>query len=245
MPRKMITWLALVPAVSLPVILSACGSSPSSSTTTTTTTTAAGSTTTTVPKQPGASGTTGTTGSTTTTPSGVPNVSALLLSLNDMPSGWSEQPTSGGSTATGCASIKDLVSNNSLATADSSFAAASGAPAWFERLTAVPAAKAASTLSAALSTLNKCSTLHIIANGQTVNLKVGPMSFAKVGSQSEAWDLTGTIQGVSVRYLAVVARFGSVIGEFLYATVASTDLTQFPALMDEAATKIAAGLGSA
>jgi hypothetical protein len=44
--------------------------------------------------------------------------------------------------------------------------------------------------------------------------------------------------------LAVVARFGSVIGEFLYATVASTDFTPFQVLMQEAGTKITTGLGS-
>jgi hypothetical protein len=172
----------------------------------------------------------------------------MLLPASAMPAGWTPQSTgSNGSTDTGCASLKNIIGKHALARAAASYGAPSGAPLWFERLTAAPQASAANDFDAAVGLVNSCKTLHVAGrDGLAISLHITPASLPKQGLESDSWTLSGTVQSVGVTYVAVIARYGSgVLGEFLWGTeTSSLEMSQFVGLVDQASARIMAATGS-
>ena len=162
----------------------------------------------------------------------------MLLSLSDMPIGWTSQSTTGGGTLTGC-SFKKALTSPALAKAEASFGDPSGVAAWYEGLAAERSSEAKPLMTTALNDLDSCHSLTAPASsGQPPTpLTVATTSFPAVGDQSGAFTLSGTIEGIVLTIYIVLARFGSVEGVFFYGNL-GTDVTQFQSLVSRASAKI-------
>lgn len=180
--------------------------------------------------------------STTTTTQAAPtlNVKAMLLTLDEMPTGWTAQST-GGSGASGVTGCSDKKLPGFAKAAQASFGDPSGLPTWDEALVASPNAE--SEVTSGLSELSACHSLTIPASsGQpAVTLAAAPVSFPMIGDQSGAFAFSGTLEGLNFVVYVVLARFGTVVAGFDYGNLGS-DVSGFQALVSKASTKIKAAL---
>ena len=181
---------------------------------------------------------------TTTTTAPLPPLRSMLLSLADMPAGWTAVRDTGNTgNLTGCAFHK-LV-QGALAKASAVFQGPSGFPEWREELDAVGPGVAQRALSGAITQLDQCHSLQIpISAGHTVTVAVDPITVPQVGAQSGAWSLAGSYQGVTFTFYVMLARFDAVGGTFLYGVLGSAGKAQFAALTARAGAKVESTLGS-
>lgn len=130
---------------------------------------------------------------TTATQSPAPNVQPLLLSISDLPSGWSVDNTPQ-SASTSCYT-NPLAQVTSKSYAHIYFAQGGSLPALAEELGYY--ASGPSSFATISNTLNKCKTFTETGNGQVITGSMGPMSSPTYGDQSAAYDATLTIQGLT------------------------------------------------
>jgi hypothetical protein len=162
----------------------------------------------------------------------------MLLTAADLPVGWTPASSAGGTGKISGCSFQKLV-HDVLAKATGAFAAPSGFPEWYEELEDVTAGVAQGALTSAIATLDACHSVQLPAsNGVTTVLTVTPLSVPTVGNQSGAWSLTGRIQGVGFTLYAMLARFDSIGGTFLYGTLGAGGESEFVALAEKAGTRV-------
>jgi hypothetical protein len=181
---------------------------------------------------------------TTTTAVSVPALRSMLLTLADMPAGWTAVPDTGNTAKiTGCAFHK-LV-QGALEKASASFDAPRGFPEWREELDAVAPGVAQRLLTGAIVQIDQCHSLQIpIAGGRTITVEVAPVDVPQVGDQSGAWSLAGRYQGVAFTFYVMLARFHSVGAILFYGVLGSAGEAQFATLTARAGAKVESALGS-
>jgi hypothetical protein len=163
------------------------------------------------------------------------NLSAKLLSIDQMPTGWAvdNSPVS---------SAKDCVNKLLLpkgikrtASAGEYFDDDGNVPTFEEKL-ATFSGSASNAFDKMISSANACK--NFTAGGHKFTM--GQMSFAHYGNQSAAYTVSGDIQGESIGEDFLIVREGSVIAAFAEADLqpVSTDLSQFEGLVVKALAKL-------
>lgn len=174
----------------------------------------------------------------------VPNVKRMLLTLNQMPTGWVSASSGGGGARLSSNCNFKKIPGKPLAKASATFSDSSGIPVWIEAVGAEPSGKAKPDLSEALRELGGCHSFTLPSSGgvPSVKLTLKRASFPQVGYQSGAFAFLGTLDGIQFTYYFVLARFrDNILSVFAYATLGSS-VGPFVKLIDKASAKIEAGL---
>jgi hypothetical protein len=158
---------------------------------------------------------------------------AMLLTLKDMPAGWTEVSSGGAPTRTGCPALANLRERPMAEVTYSRVPP--DLPLWNETLIAVPSAQVTAILNPVLQDINEgCLTLQ----ENETHAKLVALQLPQVGDQSGAWEATASAHGTpELRFYVVIARFGSVIGFFAYVATVSS-IHAFRTLMHKAASRI-------
>jgi len=163
-----------------------------------------------------------------------PSLSAQLLSVNELPTGWAVDSSE--NTANACNS-HPLEAAPPAQEDHVYFADAGGTPALQEAL-ATYRSSAVSAFHAVKTALDKCTSFDSTANGETVHETQGAMSFPAVGDQSAAYEASFTIQGIAASFDIVIARRGSVLVAVAEGDVGSVDVDQFQGFVNQALAKV-------
>jgi hypothetical protein len=181
-------------------------------------------------------------GSTTSAPqttiAAPPNLTPDLLTLSDMPTGWSvDNSPSPDSTGPACLKpLKDHTGSNAHATVSFN-GGASGIPAIVENLGHFPSG-ASAALARFDQAINSCKTLSITSGGQTLSGTIGAMSFPQLGDESHAYQASLTYKGFTLGYDVIIARHGDTAMSLTYGDLGSPDLTQVQQFATKAIAKV-------
>jgi hypothetical protein len=162
-------------------------------------------------------------------------VKAKLLSLSDMPTGWSvDNSTSGGVTTSNCL---HALKTSTKAVVRASVSYQNGStPAMQEVLEVGRGASA--RYKEFNRELSGCKAISFTSQGQTISGTVGAMSFPKVGSRSKAFAIKLSVQGVNIGADYVIFEDGQYAGAIGYEDIGQPDATQLQTLVTEAINKI-------
>lgn len=168
-----------------------------------------------------------------------PSAKARLLSVSDLPSGWSvdntQQSSSGGLEGSSCLSgLKAAPKNGTKASAafeDGQF------PAMDEVLALGPnEVQRYRKLNKALA---GCKSITISTGGlNTASGTVGAMSFPTIGNQTHAYSIQFTIKGVNVGVDIVLFRAGRFVGAIDYLDLGTPDVDQLKSFVTDAVKKV-------
>ena len=166
-----------------------------------------------------------------------PHLSAKLLSIGQMPTGWSVDNSQQGSGGfAGCLTAKPG-GLKPVATAGVTFADGGSLPEVSEALAAYgsPINKAFSKL---MGALDHCRSISMVTDGKKTTVEVGQMSFPHFGDQSAAFDFTFAVDGVNAGADFLVARSGRIAILFMELDLGSPDVNQFEGFVKLAFVKI-------
>lgn len=181
---------------------------------------------------------------TTSTTSPAPNVRSQLLTLSDLPAGWSvnKSANGGGSGPPGCLAHVDPLKMHPRAKAAISYqGSANGIPDLGEQIALLP-----NDAKSALATINReiesCGHLSFTSSGVTLSGTIARMSFPPLADQSHAYQLvmSGSSQGVQVTaaFDIVVIRKGSELAVLLYGNLGNPSVTTVEHYARRAAAKL-------
>ena len=136
----------------------------------------------------------------------------MLLTVDDMPTGWSIDTTDSSNSSDGMPKclqeLDSLDTGPSDASAEAKFiGSASGLPAADETIGPFGPG-APSTFDQATAFLDSCSDVSFDSDGQHISGTMGKMAFPAVGDQSAAWRMSYTVQGLPLTIDVVLARQG-------------------------------------
>lgn len=168
---------------------------------------------------------------------GAPNLSRMLLTVRDMPTGWSVDNSPSGSSDVGCLSHLTPIGVKKTASAKVAFTL----NGQFQELTeglVTYASPAGKVFEKAVSTLDGCKTLSGTSDGHKVTGSVGAMSFPRVGDQSAAWSVTLELEGFTAGVDVLIVRKGPVLAVLAAESFGSPDIAQFQRFVRKALAKI-------
>ena len=169
-------------------------------------------------------------------PSTAPKLGSLLLSVGQMPTGWSVDSTP--SSSLGClGSELEPKGIEQTASASISFEDNGNVPEIGEKL-ATFSGSATTAFTKIATTLRACKHASGNDNGHKATATIGQMSFPKYGNQSAAFNVNISIEGVSLGEDVLVVRKGSVIMGVFEGDVGSPNLSQFEKYIKLALAKI-------
>jgi hypothetical protein len=206
----------------------ACSSSSKSSSTATST-----PATTTAPAAPA----TAAPASTTTIPNAV--LQSQLLTLADMPAGWSvdNSASSGGGSIKGC-DTKVFGSHPNKAKAAFQ-AGANGIPSTDETIVGYTDDQAKADYTRVVNHFNACKTFTITTEGKNYSGTVGAMSLGQTyGNQSSAWQFSLDVQGFTLGVDAVLVLKGNENMGLNYDELGTPDLATVQGLVAKATAKM-------
>jgi hypothetical protein len=165
-----------------------------------------------------------------------PNLKPLLLSVTDLPTGWSvdNSKSGGSSTFKGCKTFNTVNQTDSASTEFTD----GGLPVLVESLGWSPNAPA--LLKSGIANVNQCKSMTISNNGQTEKATMGPMSFPTVGSKSAAYQMIVNIKGLNVDFDIVIAQKGNYLVLVALGDLGPPNTTQLQQFVSAAMTKIPA-----
>lgn len=164
------------------------------------------------------------------------SLSRELLTVAQMPIGWSINNSSLGS-GVGClGSTFEPRGSVQTAAAESNFQASGGIPAVDEMLASFTNAKAAFNIIA--GNLLKCIDVSGKGSGYKVTGAMGEMSFPSYGDKSEAFSSSLTTQGTNLDEVTLVVREGVVVLGLSEAASKSVELNRFEGYVKLALEKI-------
>jgi|GEM_PF-997836 len=209
-----ISRIAIVAGVG--IVLAGCSSSATSSSTTKVT--------------PATAGTSGAP-TTTTTPA---SVQSYLLTVSDLPTGWSVDNSSSSST-TSCAT-NPVSQSASGPKAIIDFNQAGGLPELLDDLafSTSPVAEFAKVKGA----LDACKSFTETNNGQTSTGNIGAMSFPAYGDQSASYSATISVDGINAAVGIVLIQKGSYVMAVGLGDLGSFDATQLQQFVTLALAKV-------
>jgi uncharacterized lipoprotein YehR (DUF1307 family) len=171
-----------------------------------------------------------------------PDLNAELLSISDLPAGWSVEPSSGStSTTPQClANIKTDVKATSKA--EATFVGGSNGVPILDELLGYEPGQAQSVMTFFSHALSGCGQISITSGGQTLTGTVGAMSFPAVADQSSAYqmNLSGTFSGVSLTFgIDLIAfRKADTVALILYGDLGTPDISALENFVQHAAAKL-------
>jgi len=173
-------------------------------------------------------------------PAGAVSASQLhskLLKVSNLPTGWSVDSSSSSPTDQDClSSLKSSFKHEVKATA----AFVNGSlPALQETIESGPGIDA--RFATFVKTLNKCKSVEYSSGGETVHGTMGAMSFPKVGSRSNAFAASLTVQGINAGADIVLFQVGSIIGDVVYEDLGVPDIEELQGFVEEAIAKLEGG----
>ena len=219
------------------LLLGACGSSSNSAVPTTT--------------APSSSPTS----STTTTPSGGADPStpdptpadadmtALLVTVDDLPLGWVESDPSTdnpGDTDPSCITALDDLFRDSPSASTSFDSPFTGE--YFYESAAKLGTNADAVFNQLVDGLDACTDVSFVHDGRTISGMIEPISFDEYGDDSAAWRMTFLADGGIVEYDLLAARYADVIMVFAFAGAWPIDEFTFTDLLLSAEDVLLAGI---
>jgi hypothetical protein len=134
----------------------------------------------------------------------------MLLTVADLPPGWSVDNSSNDSSSSAPKCFQDLEkvgTNDPAREAEIAFVQGSeGIPALMESLGAMTPAE----FDEGVGILNGCTDISFEADGQQIPGTIGALSIEKVGDQSAAWRMSFDVEGTPLTFEFSVTRVGSV-----------------------------------
>ncbi len=165
-----------------------------------------------------------------------PNLSAMLLSIHQMPTGWSVGPSSGSGGA-GCFSkFMDPEGIKWTETATVYFEGNGGFPAVDERLATY--ANAETSYKKIVAHLAVCKHFSGTSGGQKITGTVGQMSFPHYGDASEAFAVNFTVQGTTAYEDLLFVRKGSIVMGIDEGSLTPVNVSQFQGFVAMAIKKV-------
>lgn len=167
-------------------------------------------------------------------------LTSQLLTLGDLPSGWTvdNSPDSDDASAPSC--LKQLdVSTRSSAAVSASFIKGEGLPLLEQQLSAfADSGDTAAAYSSFTSILNKCTDLSFTTDGQLFTGTIAPLTFPNIGDQSKAWRMSFTAGGHELEMDLVLTQKGAELALFLYGNLGATDVDELATFASIALTKM-------
>jgi hypothetical protein len=166
-------------------------------------------------------------------PAGAASVKSRLLSVTDMPPGWTVTyiPTSSGVTSSHClSSLHKLIHQRSA-----TIAFAGGETKLAEKIATGP--RAVAQLHLLNRGLRACHGVTLKALGKRLHLAIRQMPFPKVGSTSAAYSFRGSLTGIALGLNVVTFRVGRYVGIMIYGGPGTPDITTTIAFAKEAVAK--------
>jgi hypothetical protein len=173
---------------------------------------------------------------------GAPDLKAQLLTVAELPAGWSIDNSNSGGDKTSTPSCLRRPLDSELhanAKADASFVRGSDFP-WLNQGIAYfgDDATASAKLSTIAAILNGCKDLSYTSDGHKVTGSMGVMSFPNFGDHSQAWDMTLTAEGTTVGFDLVLMQKGAELEQLFYGDLGWLDVTELQTLAESAADKM-------
>lgn len=186
-----------------------------------------------------------TTGGSTTSASvavaGYPSSAQLqadLLSINDMPAGWTTASSSGSSGLASCSALNNGSWRHLPSSAEAEFKRSSFGPYVDTKLIAGPAAQETAAWNAFTAASNECTSFTSTDSSGTTRWTLSGLSFPKYGDATFALAITGTSpQGISATGDVVIVRKGNVIAEVIVISIGSPDVSLAEQMVSTAVTK--------
>jgi hypothetical protein len=169
----------------------------------------------------------------------LPNVRSLLLSISDLPTGWTVDNSSNAAGSLSC--VPGSLAHGAEADADASFERGGGLPVLEESIGFF--ASAPPVFAVAVKALNACKTFTTTGGGRSHRGTLGAMSFPSYGDQSAAYDANLTVQGLNVNEGLVLVRKGGYIALVVLGDVGSLgslDISMLEGFVTQAVAKISA-----
>jgi hypothetical protein len=169
-----------------------------------------------------------------------PDPSRLLLSINDLPTGWAINNASNDSSP-GPACLATLKKSfDATKKADVTFVSGTSAP---QLVHAVGTYADASTASAAFDRgtgiLDGCKDISFTSSGKKYTGAIGAMSFPATGDRSKAWAMSLSNSGLTIGIDVVLFLKGSAIEEVALLDLGSPDTDDLKTFCDAAVAKTA------
>jgi len=163
-----------------------------------------------------------------------------LLSVADLPDGWSATPANDSGAQTNAPCLSGLPANTPGGTyASAGFVAGTSLPELGEALSAGPHAQQRwQSLNSALA---RCQTATITISGDKVTAAIRPLSFPQVGSVSSAYAWTFTVAGIRIGVDLLLFETGTYAGYLTYSDLGTPATATVEAFADAAVTKARTG----
>jgi hypothetical protein len=190
-----------------------------------------------------ACGSSSSTSSVATSVAGGPDLSPKLLTVHDLPTGWSvyTKTSSSSSGTPDCLNAITAPSATRVAKAEAEFTGgASGVPYLDEAIDAFPAGKAHDALLNIDNGVTGCKNISVNENGTTLTGSVGAMSFPSFGDESNAYQisLSAGQGGITIGFDIVVVRKGDLLMGILLGDLGSPDVDTLQKIVQTAIAKV-------
>lgn len=191
-----------------------------------------------------AAASTPTSGSPSGPPTTIPDVKAELLTLSDLPAGWSvnNSNSDSSSSAPKCVQNARNTTGYDKAKAEADFQDGSnGLPALDEEIVYQPG-HAQQTMAQFAQVMAGCGKIQFSISGHTLTGTVGQMSFPSLGQQTEPYqiNLSTTVSGldITVGLDLIAIRQGDEIAVIYYGDLGTPDINQVQEFAQKAISKI-------
>ena len=165
---------------------------------------------------------------------------ARLLSVADLPAGWSAAPTSPGSVQTSAPCLEGMAANQKgLTYATAAFVEGTAIPTVVEVLAAGP--KAQQTWRSLAQALAHCRTATITITGKKATATIRPLPFPRVASTSSAYAWAFTTSGIQIGFDLVLFETGAYTGYLTYADLGAPAVATVQAFVTAAVAKARTG----
>jgi pimeloyl-ACP methyl ester carboxylesterase len=163
-----------------------------------------------------------------------------LLSVADLPAGWSAAPASSNSGQTNAPCLSSLPANPlGSAYASASFVEGTSIPGLHETLST--GASAQQGWHSINRELAGCRTATVTISGKKVTAAIRPLAFPRVASASSAYAWTLTVAGIRIGVDIILFEAGPYTGYLIYSDLGSPATATVKAFADAAAAKAANG----
>jgi hypothetical protein len=182
--------------------------------------------------------TTVTAGPYTDTPTPAANLTAELLTVDDLPAGWTTTtPGSSSGSDPSCAALSSGAWKHLPQRAQADFQNSGGDVLVTEKLAAGSADQVSQAWTAFGAATSQCRTFTNTIDGHTVTYRLQDLSFPSYGEKTYAFAMTATVSVVTVNADIIVVRKGNTLVEIL----AMAENTGVPVDVAEQATSKAVG----
>lgn len=181
------------------------------------------------------------TSATTSTTAAPPNLQAELLTVSDLPTGWSvDNSPSNTSTDTTPACLKDASKlPEATSKAEVSFKKGTGVPIFSQKLAYFAASGGAQAqFNQADAILGKCKDISFQSDGQTYKGSIGALSFPKYEDGSSAYTVEVSTHGFVFGLYVLYVWKGSRLMLLTYADLGTPSVEEFKSFADKAYAKL-------